>query len=72
MGIFMSLKQRRNLLIELLNDSEEEVCAAAAVALERLESFQDLQQIVQDLKSEKRGQHSKMVLPVFLLKRTKP
>ena len=44
----MLLEQRRNLFIELLNDSEEEVRAAAAAALERLESFQDLGQIVED------------------------
>ena len=57
----MSLEQRRNLLIELLNDAEEEVRVAAAAALERLESFQDLQQIIQGLKSDKRGQRIKAI-----------
>ena len=57
----MSLEQRRNLLIELLNDSEEEVRTAAAAALERLESFQDLAQIVEDLSSDKRGQRVKAI-----------
>lgn len=66
----MSLEQRRNLLIELLNDSEEEVCAAAAVALERLESFQGLQQIVQDLKSEKRGERIKAIFAMENVKST--
>ena len=47
----MSLEQRRNLFIELLNDSEEEVRSAAAAALECLESFQDMPQIIQDLTS---------------------
>ena len=57
----MSLEQRRNLLIELLNDSEEEVRTAAAAALERLESFQDLSKIVEELASDKRGQRVKAI-----------
>jgi len=41
----MSLEQRRDLFIELLNDSEEEVRIAAAAALERgvwVRPFRDL------------------------------
>ena len=57
----MLLEQRRNLFIELLNDSEEEVREAAAAALERLEFFQDLGQIVEDLQSDKRGQRVKAI-----------
>ena len=57
----MSLEQRRDLFIELLNDSEEEVRIAAAAALERLESFQYLLQIIENLKSDKRGQRVKAI-----------
>jgi HEAT repeat protein len=57
----MSLEQRRNLFIDLLNDSEEKVRAAAAAGLERLESFQDLSQIIEELKSDKRGQRVKAI-----------
>lgn len=66
----MSLGQRRNLLIELLNDSEEEVRAAVATALERLESFQDLSQIIQGLKSDKRGQRVKAIFAMENVKST--
>jgi HEAT repeat protein len=64
----MSLEQRRNLLIELLSDPEEEVRAAAAEALERLESFQDLAQIVEDLASDKRGQRIKAIFAMEYVK----
>lgn len=57
----MSLEQRRKLMIELLSDPVEEVRAAAAAGLEQLESFQDLGQIIQGLKSEKRGQRVKAI-----------
>ncbi len=66
----MSLEQRRNLLIELLNDSEESVRSAAAAALERLESFQDLSQIIQDLRSDKRGQRVKAIFAMENVKST--
>jgi len=68
MGNAMSLEQRRNLLIELLSDSEEEVSTAAAAALERLESFQDLAQIVEDLASDKRGQRVKAIFAMEYVK----
>ena len=64
----MSLEQRRNLLIELLNDSEEEVRVAAAAALECLESLQGLQQIIQELKSDKRGQRVKAIIAMEKVK----
>lgn len=64
----MSLEQRRNLLIELLSDTEEEVRTAAADALERLESFQDLAQIVADLASDKRGQRVKAIFAMEYIK----
>ncbi len=57
----MTLEQRRSLLIELLGDSEESVRAAAAAALERLEAFQDLAQVISDLKSDRRGQRVKAI-----------
>ena len=66
----MSLEQRRNLLIELLNDSEEDVRVAAAAALECLESLQDLQQIIQELKSDKRGQRVKAIFAMEKVKST--
>lgn len=64
----MSLEQRRNLLIELLNDSEEEVRTAAATALERLESFQDMSKIVEELKSDKRGERVKAIFAMENIK----
>jgi len=57
----MTLEQRRNLLIALLNDSEESVRTAAAAALERLESCLDLPQVIRDLGSEKRGQRVRAI-----------
>ncbi|PLX72361.1 MAG: hypothetical protein C0614_13950, partial [Desulfuromonas sp.] len=42
----MSLELRRKLLIKLLVDPEQGVRDAAAAALEKLESFLDLDQIV--------------------------
>jgi HEAT repeat protein len=64
----MSLEQRRNLLIELLNDSEEDVRTAASAALERLESFQDLSQSVKDLESDKRGERVKAIFAMEYVK----
>ena len=64
----MSLEKRRNLLIELLNDSEEGVRTAAAAALEKLESFQDMDKIVSDLKSDKRGDRVKAILAMGYIK----
>jgi len=57
----MSLERRRQLFVTLLKDTEEGVRTAAAEALERLESFQDMQQVVENLKAEKRGQRVRAI-----------
>ena len=57
----MSLEQRRKLLVTLLVDPEQDVRDAAAVALEKLESFLDLDQIITELTAEKRGQRMRAI-----------
>lgn len=57
----MSLEQRRNLLVGMLNDADEKVRLAAASALETLESFQELKQILESLRSDKRGERVKAI-----------
>lgn len=57
----MSLENRRNLLIGLLQDADESVRLAAAGALEALESFQDFDQILENLGSDNRGQRVKAI-----------
>lgn len=57
----MSLEQRRNLLVGMLNDAEEDVRLAAASALEVLESCQELDQILESLRSDRRGERVKAI-----------
>ena len=57
----MNLEERRKLLVDLLADPDESVAAAAAAVIEQLESFQDLQQIVANLQSDKRGVRVKAI-----------
>jgi HEAT repeat protein len=57
----MSLEKRRNLLIGLLRDPDEAVRLAAAASLESLESCQEFSQILENLRSDKRGQRIKAI-----------
>ena len=57
----MTLEERRKLLAGLLGDADTGVCAAAAGSLEKLESFQDLGQILAALSAEKRGSRVKAI-----------
>mgnify|MGYP001241971772 CR=1 FL=1 len=57
----MSFEQRRKLLIKLLVDPDKDVRDAAAKALERFESYLDLDQIITELKAEKRGQRVRAI-----------
>jgi len=65
----MSLEKRRNLLVQLLNDPDESVRHAAAEALERLESCQELNQILENLRSDKRGLKVKAVFALEKMNR---
>lgn len=66
----MSLEQRRQLFIALLNDSEEEVRMAASAALDRLESLQELRQVIDNLTSDKRGQRVKAIFAMESIRST--
>ena len=57
----MSLEERRNLLVGLLNDPQEKVRLAASAALERLEACQEFEQILESLASSKRGLRIKAI-----------
>ena len=57
----MTLEERRNLLISLLKDADEEVRLAASQALEALDSCQELEQIIRNLRSDKRGLRIKAI-----------
>lgn len=67
-GAPMTLEERRKRLIELLNDSEEEVRLAAALALDRLDSFQDIDEIIKGLESNNRGQRVKSIFAMGHIK----
>ena len=64
----MTLEERRNRLVELLNDSEEDVRLAAALALDRLDSFQDIDQIIRGIESNNRAQRVKSIFAMGYIK----
>jgi HEAT repeat protein len=60
-ALTVSLENRRTLLVGLLGDTDAGVRAAAAAALEQLESLQELGTLIAALKAEKRGVRIKAI-----------